>query len=42
VIGGKMQIELRAAAIHLEAGEMCVTPQGVEHKPAADPHARFS
>ena len=36
VIQGKMKIELRDRGISLEAGEMCVIPKGVEHKPVAD------
>jgi mannose-6-phosphate isomerase-like protein (cupin superfamily) len=36
VIQGKMRIELRDTVISLEAGEMCVIPKGVEHKPVAD------
>ncbi|HBX70771.1 MAG TPA: cupin [Chloroflexi bacterium] len=33
VIHGRMQIELRETRLHLEAGEMCVIPKGLEHKP---------
>jgi mannose-6-phosphate isomerase-like protein (cupin superfamily) len=36
VIQGKMQIKLRETVINLKAGEMCVVPKGVEHKPVAD------
>lgn len=36
VVAGKMRIELRDGALHLEAGEMCVIPKMVEHKPVAD------
>ena len=36
VIQGKMQIKLRKSVIKLEAGEMCVIPKGVEHKPVAE------
>jgi mannose-6-phosphate isomerase-like protein (cupin superfamily) len=35
VIRGKMKIKLREGAINLKAGEMCVIPKGVEHKPVA-------
>jgi mannose-6-phosphate isomerase-like protein (cupin superfamily) len=35
VIQGKMQIKLRETVINLEAGEMCVIPKRVEHKPIA-------
>lgn len=35
VIQGKMRIELPETAIDLEAGEMCVIPKGLEHKPIA-------
>jgi len=36
VIEGRMRIEFRDQSIDLSAGELCVVPRGVEHKPSAD------
>lgn len=36
VVNGKLTIHLRDGDLHLEPGEMCVIPSGVEHKPAAE------
>jgi mannose-6-phosphate isomerase-like protein (cupin superfamily) len=36
VVHGKMMIEFRDGVINLEAGEMCIIPKGVDHKPFAD------
>lgn len=36
VLEGAMQIDFRDGRLALQAGEMCVVPQGVEHKPYAD------
>jgi len=36
VVEGSLDIHLREGDLHLNAGELCVIPQGVEHKPAAD------
>ena len=36
VVDGKLTIHLRDKDLHLEPGEMCVIPRGVEHKPAAE------
>jgi mannose-6-phosphate isomerase-like protein (cupin superfamily) len=36
VLHGKMRIEFRDGVVNLKAGEMCVVPKGVEHKPIAD------
>ena len=36
VIQGQMCIELRDSIIPLNAGEMCVVPKGIEHKPSAE------
>ena len=36
VIQGAMQIDFRAGSVELRAGEMCVVPKGVEHKPWAE------
>lgn len=35
VVQGRMTIHLRGGDLELEEGEMCVIPQGMEHKPAA-------
>lgn len=36
VISGMMRIEFREGEIRLAAGEMCVVPKGMEHRPQAD------
>ena len=36
VVDGILTIHLRDRNLHLEAGEMCVIPSGVEHKPTAE------
>lgn len=36
VVQGQMRIELRDGAVELAAGEMCVVPRGVEHRPVAN------
>jgi mannose-6-phosphate isomerase-like protein (cupin superfamily) len=36
VIAGSMRIEFRNQKVHLNAGEMCIVPAGVEHKPVAE------
>jgi mannose-6-phosphate isomerase-like protein (cupin superfamily) len=36
VIKGSLVIHLRESVLNLEAGELCVVPRGVEHKPSAD------
>ena len=41
VLHGKMRIELREGAINLRAGEMCVIPKAVEHKPVAEEECRI-
>jgi len=35
VIEGEFEMELQEKTLHLKAGEMCVIPKGVEHRPAA-------
>lgn len=35
VIAGSFDLELRDRTIHLEPGELCVVPRGVEHRPVA-------
>jgi len=36
VIEGSLVIHLRERDLYLNAGELCVIPKGVEHKPAAE------
>ena len=36
VVDGRLTIHLRDKDLHLEPGEMCVIPCGVEHKPYAE------
>ena len=36
VIEGTMQIEFEDSTVTLEAGEMCVVPKGIKHKPKAE------
>lgn len=36
VVDGSLVIHLRDGDLNLNAGELCVIPKGVEHKPAAD------
>ncbi len=36
VLDGQISIEFRDGAVELSAGEMCVVPKGVEHKPFAE------
>lgn len=35
VIDGEIDIHFRDRVVHLNAGEFCIVPRGVEHKPAA-------
>ena len=35
VVDGRLTIELRDGSVDLTAGEMCVVPRGVEHRPVA-------
>lgn len=35
VVDGSLDIHLRDELLHLEQGDLCVIPKGVEHKPAA-------
>lgn len=39
VVKGSLKIELRDKTIHLNEGEFCIIPKGVEHKPVADEEA---
>ena len=36
VVDGSLTIHLRDGELHLDPGELCVIPKGVEHKPAAE------
>src|SRR5260221_5102862 len=36
VLEGKLRIDFRDGAVTVSAGEMCVVPKGVEHKPYAE------
>ena len=33
---GSFRIEFRDRVVHLEPGDLCVVPRGVEHRPVAD------
>lgn len=35
VMSGEFDMQLRDGNLHLQAGEMCVVPKGVEHRPVA-------
>ena len=41
VLDGEMSIEFRAGKIEMKAGEMCVVPKGLEHKPYAAKECRI-
>ena len=41
VTHGTLIIELRTGDISVGAGELCVIPRGVEHRPRADSEVRF-
>lgn len=36
VLAGRLTIRLRGEEIHLEPGEFCIVPRGVEHQPVAE------
>ena len=36
VIDGELTIKFRDKSVHLNKGEMCVVPKGIEHKPVAE------
>ncbi len=36
VVEGSLVIHLRDGELHLDTGELCVIPRGMEHKPAAE------
>jgi mannose-6-phosphate isomerase-like protein (cupin superfamily) len=33
IVDGKMKLEFRDKTVELDAGEMCVVPRGIEHRP---------
>lgn len=41
VVEGVLEIEFRDGSVRLEAGEMFVVPQGVEHRPSAEHECRI-
>lgn len=36
VLEGVLEIQLRDGSLQIQAGEMCVVPRGVEHRPVAE------
>ena len=36
IVEGRMKIEFRDRLLELKAGEMCVVPKGVEHRPVVE------
>ena len=40
VVEGELRILFRDGEVHLQAGELCVVPRGVEHKPVAETEVR--
>ena len=36
VIKGALTIHFRDSSVHLQSGQMCVVPRGVEHQPVAE------
>ena len=40
VVEGKMTIEFRDRVVELRAGELCIVPRGVEHRPVAAEEAK--
>jgi mannose-6-phosphate isomerase-like protein (cupin superfamily) len=41
VLEGRLRIDFRDGAVHVEPGEMFVVPKGVEHKPFAEKEVRM-
>ncbi|HGP1238786.1 cupin domain-containing protein [Pseudomonas aeruginosa] len=41
VLAGRLRIDFRDGAMHLDPGEMYVVPRGVEHKPFAEGEVRM-
>jgi len=36
IVEGQMKLEFRDDIVHLNAGEMCVVPKGIEHRPVCE------
>lgn len=36
VLQGRMRVETDEGTVHLDAGELCVIPRGLRHRPVAD------
>ena len=36
IVEGAMKLEFKTKVVHLQAGDMCVVPKGVEHRPICD------
>jgi mannose-6-phosphate isomerase-like protein (cupin superfamily) len=36
IVEGQMKLEFRDKMVHLNAGEMCVVPKGIEHRPVCE------
>lgn len=36
VLDGRLRIQFRDREVSLEAGELCIVPRGIEHRPVAD------
>ena len=41
VVEGELRIDFRAGAVKIRAGEMCVVPRGLEHKPCAEQEVKL-
>jgi mannose-6-phosphate isomerase-like protein (cupin superfamily) len=36
IVEGQMKLEFRDNIVHLNAGEMCIVPKGIEHRPVCE------
>ena len=36
IVEGQMKLEFRDKIVHLNSGEMCVVPKGIEHRPVCE------
>lgn len=36
IVEGQMKLEFRDNIVHLNAGDMCVVPKGIEHRPVCE------
>jgi mannose-6-phosphate isomerase-like protein (cupin superfamily) len=36
IVEGQMKLEFKDKMVHLNAGEMCVVPKGIEHRPVCE------